>query len=128
MNPQRVIRSALRVFAMGMFVLYILWNLYWLAQARIPPSLLKGLTGLPAPTTGGTRSFCCLLHGDWRGSLLYNAMTLPILALFVFSVGLILSQLLRRRRLRLPSWTAWAWLIVLVTAWVVKLTGSPEYW
>ncbi len=128
MNPQRVLRFALRVVATGMLALYILWNLYWLAQARVPPSLFLGLTGLPAPTTGGTRSILRFLDGDWRGSLAFNAMTLPILALFVYSVGLLLLRFVRHRRLRLPGWTTWAWLIVLTTAWVLKLTGSPEYW
>jgi hypothetical protein len=118
----------LRTTAAAAAVVYVLWNLFWLSYARVPPSLFLGLTGLPGPTTGGTRSLLCLLHGDWQTSLAYNAMTVPILGLFAFSVGLLVIQAIRRERLRLPSWTPWAWLGVLGVAWAIKLTGSPVYW
>jgi hypothetical protein len=118
----------LRTTAAAMLVVYVLWNLFWLAHARIPPSLFLGLTGLPGPTTGGTRSFFCLLHGDWRGSLAYNPMTVPILGLFIFSVTRLTIQVIGRRRLRLPDWVLWALLSLLGVAWLIKLTGSPAYW
>ena len=128
MNPRRAAHFVLRTTAAAMFVVYVLWNLFWLAQARVPPSLFLGLTGLPGPTTGGTRSFFFLLQGDWQGSLAYNAMTVPILGLLVFSVASLVVQVIRRQRLRLPNWTLWAWLGVLGVAWALKLTGSPAYW
>jgi len=128
MNPQRAVHFVLRTAAAAMLVVYVLWNLFWLAHARVPPSLFLGLTGLPGPTTGGTRSFFLLLHGDWRGALAYNAMTVPILGLLVFNVACLAIQVIRRQRLRLPNWTLWAWLGVLGLARVIKLTGSPAYW
>ena len=128
MTPQRVLNSALRVVAPLMFGVYVAWNIYHLTGGRLPPSLMKGIFGLPAPTTGGTRSIRCLLRGDFAESLHWNAMALPILAVFFVSVGILLLQLLRRRPLRLPSFMNWSWFIVLVTAWVLKLTGSPAWW
>ena len=128
MNPQRVVHFALRAMAVLMFAVYLVWNICFLAEGRIPRSLMKGIFGLPAPTTGGTRAMVCLLAGDLTGSLAWNAMALPILALFVYSVGLLLTQFIRRRRLRLPAWAFPAWFLVLAIAWVLKLTGSSAYW
>jgi hypothetical protein len=128
MDPQRAVHFVLRTVAAAMLVVYVLWNLFWLAHARVPPSLCLGLTGLPGPTTGGTRSLWCLLRGDWRESLAFNAMTVPILGLLIFCVTCLAYQLVRRQRLRLPDWTLWAWLGVLGVAWVLKLVGSPAYW
>jgi hypothetical protein len=128
MNPQHAVHFVLRTVAAAMLVVYGLWNLFWLVHARVPPSLFLGLTGLPGPTTGGTRSLFCLLRGDWRGSLAYNAMTVPILGLLVFCMACLAFQLIRRQRPRLPHWTPWVWLGVLGVAWVIKLTGSPAYW
>ena len=128
MDPQRAAHFMLRTTAAAVLVVYVLWNLCWLAHARVPPSLFLALTGLPCPTTGGTRSFLCLLRGDWRGSLAYNAMTVPILGLLLFCVACLTIQVIRRQRMRLPNWTLWAWLGVLGVAWVIKLIGSPAYW
>jgi len=128
MKPQRAVHFVLRTVAAAMLVVYGLWNLVWLAHFRVPPSLFLGLTGLPGPTTGGTRSLLCLLRGDWQDSLAYNAMTVPILGLFFFCVTCLALQLVRRQRLHLPNWVLWAWLGVLGMAWMVKLMGSPAYW
>jgi hypothetical protein len=58
----------------------------------------------------------------------FNAMTLPICALMAYSLGCVGYCLLRRRTLRIPRWTAWAWMIVLLVGWLLKLTGDPAYW
>jgi hypothetical protein len=128
MNPQRVVHFALRVMAVSLFAVYVAWNVWFLSRGRIPRSLMKGIFGLPAPTTGGTRSVECLLAGDLPGSLLWNAMTLPILALLLVSVAILFLRLVRRRPLRFPRWMSFAWLIVLTVAWVLKLAGSSAYW
>ena len=45
------------------------------------------LTGLPAPTTGCTRSVLWLLQGNWRESLCWHPLSMPILGLFILSLG-----------------------------------------
>ena len=111
----------LRVPAAGLLVVYVAWNVAWLVQAKIPPSLFTAVTGLPCPTTGGTRSFMALCAGDWTAALRWNPMTLPILAMLGISLALLISSRLRRGRLRLPEWSFHAWCAVLATAWVVQL-------
>ena len=127
-DRRRAARNAPRVVASGLFGFYLLWNLYWLAHGRFAPSIFLGFTGLPGPTTGWTRGLLNLLRGEWGKSLSYNAMTVPILVLLVFCVALLAVQLARRRPLRLPNWTLWAWLLVLGVSWALKLTGSPAWW
>jgi hypothetical protein len=113
--------GALRCAAVGMALVYALWQVLWLAQGELPPALLLAATGLPAPTTGGARSLRCLLSGDWRGSLHHNAMAVPIALLALGSAAWVVGQALRRRRMRLPRGTGIAWVVVLVLAWAIKL-------
>jgi hypothetical protein len=114
----------------GLFALvgYLGWNVWWLAQGRVPPAIFKALTGYPAPTTGGTRSARFLLAGDWQESLRANAMTVPIAVLFVVTLVWPAVHWVRKGRPRLPLALAWVWAVVLLIAWVLKLTGDPQYW
>jgi hypothetical protein len=104
-----------------MVLVYGVWQVVWLGQGRLPPALFLAITGLPAPTTGGTRSVLCLLRGDWRGSLHYNAMAIPITLLALGSAAWAVGQAFRRRRVRLPRGAGIAWVIVLGLAWSIKL-------
>ena len=128
MDPHRTVSLVLRPIAAALLVVYVLWNLFWLVQLQVPPSLLVAFTGLPCPTTGGTRSFMCLLRGQWWLSLAYNAMTVPLLALLAFCAIHLMIQVSGRRPLRLPDWTLWAWISLLGIAWVIKLSGPSDYW
>jgi hypothetical protein len=113
---------------MAVFIVYCLWSAYWLVQGRLPPALFLGLTGWPAPTTGLTRSLLALGRGNWRTSLGYNAMTVPLVVLLFASLGWPAVQCARRQRVALPQWMVWAWLAVLAIAWALKLAGPPGYW
>jgi hypothetical protein len=124
----RSFRLFLRYFGGVAFAGYCVWNVYWLVQARIPPSIFLVVTGWPAPTTGGTRAIVRLCHGDWQESLRYNAMALPLIFLLLLSLAWLGGQALARKRLNLPLALFWAWVVVLGVAWVLKLTGDPMYW
>ncbi|MBC8351662.1 MAG: DUF2752 domain-containing protein [Planctomycetes bacterium] len=100
----------------------------WLSQRTLPPSLFTALTDLPCPTTGGTRAFLCLLQGEVRESLRFNAMAIPFVAMFAATVLVPAHRFCSRRLLSAPSWFLPAWLGLLLVAWVVKLSGSPDYW
>jgi hypothetical protein len=104
-----------------MATVYAGWQVLWLSQGQLPPALFLALTGLPAPTTGGTRSLLCLLRGDWRGSLYYNAMTVPIALLGIVSTAWPIVQVVRGRRVHLPRGIGLAWVVVLALAWSIKL-------
>ena len=113
--------ALLRLLAAAVSCVYGGWQLFWLTQGRIPPALFLALTGLPAPTTGGTRAMLHLAHGEWRASLIANPMAVPITVLFGLSVGWLLYRGLRQRRWSLPAGCLLAWLSVLGVAWAIKL-------
>ena len=116
--------AVLRVVGAAVLVVYCGWQAFWLCQGRIPPALFLALTGLPAPTTGGTRAMMQLLRGDWQVSVYHNAMAVPLTLLFLLSGGWLLVQGLRRRRWRLPQGFFVAWLVVLAVAWITKLAQA----
>jgi hypothetical protein len=97
------------------------WQVYWLGHGQLPPALLLAVTGLPAPTTGGTRSVLCLMRADWEGSLHHNAMAIPIILLALGNAAWVVGQAYRGRRLCLPRGTGIAWVVVLTVAWLIKL-------
>jgi hypothetical protein len=107
---------------------YIGWNAYWWCRGRLAPSILRALTGIPAPTTGGTRALRALAQGDWDESLRCNPFALPIAILFVLSAAIPVSQLFRGRKPQLSRPWLFAWAVLLAAAWVAKLLGDPAYW
>ncbi len=108
-------------------LLYLCWNAAWLAQGRLAPSLLVGIFGIPAPTTGLTRSLGELLQGNFDAALLWNPFTIPICLLFIATICWALSIALRRRR-SLPAPIVRIWLTLLAAAWIAKFIIGPEYW
>ena len=121
-------RSGLRAVFTALLAVYGGWNLYWLAQLQLAPSLFQTLTGLPCPTTGCTRSFLALCRAEWQESLRFNALLVPICLLAIVSVLLLGGQAVQRRKLSLPSVLVVLWGIVLPLAWILKLAGDPRYW
>lgn len=118
----------LRATAIALAVVYVAWNALWLTRGQIPMSLMKALTGLPAPTTGMTRSGLALLDGRWLESLAWNPFTLPVVALCLFSAAWIGRRWLTRQPMLLPTWVARWWLATLAAAWIAKLIIGPRYW
>lgn len=118
----------LRYVALACAVFYFAWNLFFLIQARIPPSILTGLTGLPSPTTGGTRSLLLLLRGEIYESLRANLFTIPICLCLASTLLLLGRQLVSCERLSIPGWLVGTWGIVLTIAWIAKLFGDRAYW
>lgn len=114
-------QRGLRCVAISMLVVYVSWQICWAGLGQIPPSLCLALTGWPAPTTGGTRSLLALLDGDWRLSLVHNAMSLPIAGMLILTLGWVLVQLRHVRRKSLPLLIVRAWIAVLSLAWIIKL-------
>jgi len=110
------------------FALYVAWNVRWLMRAQIPPSILLGLTGLPAPTTGMTRSTLALLEGHWAAAFLWNPFTIPFCALLVFTTAEVTWKLVKQHRLVLSRPLAIAWPAVLFAAWIAKLAMGSRWW
>lgn len=107
---------------------YGLWNLFFIIKGEIPPSIFKHFTGLPCPTTGGTRSFLCLCRGDWSNFFLYNPFTLFFIALMIVSAIVIVRRFLQKMPLRFPKWLAVSWLSILAAAWITKFILPSTYW
>jgi len=122
------LRQLLSMVAVMGFIAYCAWWAYWLLQGRLPSAPLRALTGLPAPTTGCTRSLRCLFQGDVATALQWNVFSVPIAALFALSLGWLMVRLLRRRPLLLPSCFLYIWAAILLLAWAAKLLGNPLYW
>ena len=109
---------------------YTGWNTWWLLVRKcIPPSMLLEVFGIPAPTTGMTRSWVCLINGRPLQALLWNPMTLPVTLLYAASLAwIILSVAFRKRITNLPPLMVKAWFILLPTAWCIKLLQGPAWW
>jgi len=110
------------------FCFYLCWNVYWLCQRVAPPSILRGVFGIPAPTTGMTRALRALWRGEGWLSLHWNPLAVPFAALYAVTLGWVLWRFCRRQPVLLPAWMAWAWLVLLLGGWVVKLAQGPTWW
>ena len=127
-SESKIASTTLRCLATALLFVYIGWNAFWLSQQVIPPSLFTALTGLPCPTTGATRACRCLIKGDVRESLRFNAMAIPLVAMFLATAVTVVYRVRRRRTVSLPGWFVPAWLGLLSLAWILKLSSSPSYW
>ena len=114
--------SFLRCLAAALIGVYVAWNVFWLAQLKLAPSIFESITGIPCATTGGTRGFLSAVQGDWQTSLFHNPMTLPIIAILVASIAIISAKALRGQPVRLPHWVFVSWLLVLSVAWGYKIS------
>ena len=112
----------LRWFAFALLFVYAAWNVLQLSMWRLPPSLLVAFTGIPCPTTGGTRAMVALWHGDVATSLQWNPLAVPIAALTLVTVVYVISLAARRKRLRLSNGWLFTWLGLLAIAWGIQLT------
>jgi Protein of unknown function (DUF2752) len=126
-DPGRL-ESFVRPVALSMFVFYLFWNALWLVSGRIPDSILRAVTGLPCPTTGGTRSMIAMLHGQWIEAFLWNPFTPVYIALLVCSAAIIGRQVFRRERMVLNEWMVRAWIFSLAAGWIAKFALGPRYW
>jgi hypothetical protein len=117
-------RSALRAVALVCFAGYLAWNAWWLAGGRVPGSIFRAATGLPCPTTGGTRSALALLSGDIYASLAHNPFTLVFIGLLGWSVTALVRSYRRLGHAELGRGTGLAWFATLGVAWVFKLAQA----
>lgn len=123
-----VLHRLLQLLASLGFVAYCAWWAFWLSHGRLPPAPIKAISGLPAPTTGYTRSLLCLMRGDVSTAFLWNPFSIPITALFLASIGWLAVRLLMRREILLPLCFLYAWIAILALAWGAKLLGNPHHW
>ena len=110
------------------FAFYLAWNIRWLAAAAVPPSILLGIFGIPAPTTGMTRSTLAFLNGDWGEAFLWNPFTILFHLILAWTAVEITSTLLRRQRLALSKPLAVTWPVMLLAAWITKLAMGSQWW
>lgn len=124
MNPKPLLcstQSLLKFTGFLMLGVYIAWNAFWISSGRIPPSIFYSLTGVPCPTTGGTRALLSLIDGEIYQSLLHNPMTVPIIALLLAMLIRVIFLLYARRKVELSNGWLVAWFVILGIAWTAKL-------
>jgi hypothetical protein len=102
--------------------------MFFLVRGELPPAPLRAFTGLPAPSTGCTRSLEALLHGDLTTSFLWNPFAVPILVLLAANLFWLANLALRGRPLRLPNTVLSLWVVLLLFAWIAKFILGPQYW
>lgn len=107
---------------------YLGWNSAYLVDGRIPKSIFTAFSGLPCPTSGGARSFQCLIEGRFTDSIFYNAMTVPILCLLCLTIAAVIVGLAKQNRLTISNKFLAAWGIVLSVSWFLKFISNPMTW
>lgn len=112
----------LKCIAFALVVVYGGWNLVALSMSRVPESLLLAITGLPCPTSGGTRAVWCLFQGDVVGSLQWNPMAVPIVLLAAATVVRVAFLARSRSRISLSMVCVQCWLWTLTLAWLIQLS------
>jgi hypothetical protein len=110
------------------FALYLAWNIRWLTAGMIPPSILLGVFGIPAPTTGMIRSTMAFLHGDWNSAFLWNPFTLPFYFVLAWTALEISLRFLRKQRLVISKPLTITWPAMLLAAWIAKFAIGPQWW
>lgn len=110
------------------FGLYLAWNIRWLAAGMIPPSILLGVFGIPAPTTGMTRSTMAFLEGKWSTAFLWNPFTLPFYAVLLWTAIEITRKSFCKRRLVFSKPLLIAWCGILAAASITKFAMGPQWW
>ncbi|MGL4854903.1 MAG: DUF2752 domain-containing protein [Lentisphaeria bacterium] len=103
------------VFAIGAFGFYLIWNLTFMFNRTIPPSICLGLFGFDAPTTGMTRSVCALKNLEIAKSFYLNPFTIPTILIYFYS----LLMLFQRKNISVLA--VRFWLIILSLAWIYRL-------
>jgi hypothetical protein len=73
---------------------------FWKAFVDQGPVLClsRGLLGIPCPGCGLTRAFCALAELDLGAAIRFNALSLPLLALFVVAPVVAMQELSQGRR------------------------------
>ena len=121
MANTKINSSCLKFIAIGIFFVYVAWNLYWLAQGRLAPSMLLGFTGIPAPTTGMTRSFMAFTRLDFALCLSYNPFTFPTIALIISSFIVFFKRYALGEKVLLNAFILWSWFLVLSASWIYQI-------
>ena len=116
------------IFGTVAFLGYVIWNVRWIAQSTIPPSILIGVCGVPAPTTGMTRSVRAFVEGNWSHGFLWNPMTIPFCALLLWTLVEIACKLSSRDRLVISKLCAKCWFGGLLVAWIAKFSLGAQWW
>ena len=86
------------------------------------------LTGYPCPFTGITRSLLSFSAGDFRLSFQYNPLALIVFSLSTYCVYDLLKKYRSGRDLVLSRNIADAWIIIIVTGWIIKLLSPRWTW
>ena len=61
-------------------------------------------------------------------SFRWNAVTVPIIVLFIVTQFFIVRCLLTRTAVRLNNSVLFAWAVLLAVSWLCKFLGSSSYW
>ena len=113
------------------FFLYASWNVYWWCNGQLAPSVLLKVFGVPAPTTGMTRSFIAFFNGHLMESLYWNPFTFPVIGVMIWSIYSISFQCYKGKKLSKLSLSPLLinlWAVFLILAFIAKLIMGPETW
>lgn len=96
-------------------------------SSAFPQCVTKLFTGLDCPMCGGLRAVHSLTHADLVGAIDHNAIAVVLLPALVVAWGFWLARTLGIDvpKVRLPDWSPWAAIAVMVVFAVVRNTALP---
>lgn len=114
---QSIIKSIyLRLLATGAglgFVFYVVWNIFFLLNGSIPPSIMYKLTGIPSPTTGMYRSFIGIIQMDYKVYITNNPFVIPFIILLLCTTVILVTKYKNKQPLLISNNMGISYLLIL---------------
>ena len=89
----------LAIFAVSGSMFYFCWNLFYIINGNVPPSIFYKMTGIPSPTTGMLRSFKGIIIMDIDTYFSNNPFVMPFLILLGYTFALLVIKIKNKRPL-----------------------------
>jgi hypothetical protein len=85
------------------FLFYVAWNMFFLLEGIVPPSIMYKLTGIPSPTTGMYRSFIGIIQMDYMVFITNNPFVIPFVLLLFRTAFILLTKFKNKQPLLISN-------------------------
>jgi hypothetical protein len=97
------IKYPIIIIVMVLGYIFLYFTDFPLRERSFSVCIFKNITGIPCPACGSTRATICLLHGNVKEALLLNPLALATNIFILFSIGWMVSDLLRNKETYIPN-------------------------
>ena len=94
------------------FLFYVVWNMYFLLNGSIPPSIMYKLTGIPSPTTGMYRSFIGIIQMDYGAYITNNPFVIPFIILLLCTTVILAAKFKNKQPFLISNSMGLSYLII----------------